>query len=68
MATFFQNFPLVNYNFGNETDTALFQNISAYIKIIDDLIMKEKRRVKLLEEYRNSILNEMVTGKKRIES
>lgn len=38
------------------------------IKIIDDLIMKEKRRVKLLEEYRNSILNEMVTGKKRIES
>jgi len=37
MATFFQNFPLVNYNFGNEADTALFQNISAYIKIIDDL-------------------------------
>ena len=37
MSQFFQNFPLVEYNFGNEVDPALFQNISAYIKVIDDI-------------------------------
>ena len=37
MSNFFQNFPLVNYNFGTETTTALFQDISAYIKVIDDI-------------------------------
>tara|TARA_R100001377_G_scaffold53975_1_gene31767 strand:- start:560 stop:1318 length:759 start_codon:yes stop_codon:yes gene_type:complete len=37
MSQFFANFPLVGYNFGNETQPALFQNISAYIKIIDDI-------------------------------
>ena len=37
MSQFFQNFPLVEYNFGDEVDPALFQNISAYIKVIDDI-------------------------------
>ena len=37
MASFFKNFPLVGYNFGDETRPALFQNISTYIKIIDDI-------------------------------
>jgi len=37
MSTFFKNFPLIAYNFGNETDPALFQNISAYIKVIDEI-------------------------------
>lgn len=37
MATFFKDFPLVNYRFGNETDTALFQNITTYISILDAL-------------------------------
>ena len=37
MSNFFANFPLIGYNFGNETNPALFQDISAYIKIIDDL-------------------------------
>ena len=37
MSQFFQNFPLVEYNFGNESEPALFQNISAYIKVIDDI-------------------------------
>ena len=37
MSSFFQNFPLVGYNFGTETTPALFQDISAYIKIIDDI-------------------------------
>jgi len=34
---FFRNFPVVNYNFGDETFTTLFQNITAYISIIDNL-------------------------------
>jgi hypothetical protein len=37
MSQFFRNFPLVGYNFGNEVDPALFQNISAYIKVIDEI-------------------------------
>ena len=37
MSQFFRNFPLVGYNFGNEVNPALFQNISAYIKVIDDI-------------------------------
>ena len=37
MAEFFRNFPLVGYNFGDETTPAIFQDISAYIKIIDDI-------------------------------
>ena len=34
---FFRNFPLVDYNFGDETFTTIFQNITAYISIIDSL-------------------------------
>ena len=37
MASFFKDFPLVNYQFGDETDTALFQNITTYISILDAL-------------------------------
>ena len=37
MSQFFRNFPLIGYNFGNESEPALFQNISAYIKVIDDI-------------------------------
>ena len=37
MAQFFKNFPVVNYNFGNESTPALFQNISVYIKLIDEI-------------------------------
>jgi len=35
--SFFRNFPRVNYLFGNETSTALFQNITAYIDLIDQV-------------------------------
>lgn len=34
---FFRNFPLLDYQFGNETSTAIFQNISAYIDLIDQI-------------------------------
>jgi len=37
MAEFFRNFPIVAYDFGNETEPAIFQDISAYIKVIDDI-------------------------------
>ena len=38
MASFFKNFPLTEYFFGDEVEqTALFQNISTYINIIDEL-------------------------------
>ena len=38
MSNFFNNFPLVEYLFGDDVEqTALFQNISAYINIIDEL-------------------------------
>jgi len=37
MAEFFRNFPLVGYEFGNESKPALFQNISAYVKVIDEI-------------------------------
>ena len=32
---FFRNFPFVNYRFGDEIDPAVFQNLTAYIDIID---------------------------------
>jgi len=35
--TFFTNFPLVEYNFGNEQSSSLFQNLTTYIDIIDQL-------------------------------
>ena len=37
MSSFFRNFPIITYTFGNETDRVLFENISVYIKIIDKL-------------------------------
>ena len=35
--SYFRNFPVVGYNFGNEIDTALFQNITTYIDLIDQV-------------------------------
>ena len=37
MAQFFKNFPVVAYNFGDEIDLALIQNLSVYIKLIDEI-------------------------------
>jgi len=45
--SFFRNFPLVNYNFGDETSTAVFQNLSVYIDIIDQI----SDEVSFYEEY-----------------
>lgn len=38
MSTFFQNFPLIDYRFGDEINPALFQNISVYIDLIDQIV------------------------------
>ena len=35
--TFFTNFPLVAYNFGDENSQSGFQNLTTYIDIIDQL-------------------------------
>lgn len=35
--SFFRNFPIVNYKFGDEPAPALFQNITAYVDLIDQV-------------------------------
>jgi len=35
--TFFSNYPIVDYTFGNELTTALFQNITTYIDLVDQV-------------------------------
>jgi hypothetical protein len=37
MSTYFTNFPLTNYYFGNEETTVLFQKINAYVDIFDQV-------------------------------
>tara|TARA_S200002703_G_scaffold78781_1_gene67838 strand:+ start:9971 stop:11017 length:1047 start_codon:yes stop_codon:yes gene_type:complete len=44
---FFTNFPFVNYNFGNEIDPAVFQNLTTYIDLIDQVV----DNTSLYEEY-----------------
>jgi len=34
---FFANFPFINYRFGDEIDPAVFQNLTAYIDIVDQI-------------------------------
>ena len=36
--SFFRNFPVLDYKFGSEIDTALFQNLTSYIDIIDQVV------------------------------
>lgn len=35
--SFFRNFPLINYKFGDETTDTLFQNLTTYIDLIDQI-------------------------------
>ena len=35
-------------------------------KVIDETISKEVRRIELLKEYKQSLISEVVTGKKRV--
>ena len=37
MSNYFRKFPQVEYKFGNETNTALIQDLTVYIDIIDQL-------------------------------
>lgn len=37
MANFFQNFPLLAYSFGNEKSQTLFQNLTTYVALIDEI-------------------------------
>ena len=36
------------------------------LKLIDESISKEEKRIKLLKEYKQSLISEVVTGKKRV--
>ena len=48
--SFFRNFPFVDYQFGDEIDPAVFQNITAYIDIVDqvkdDISVYEKFQIR----------------------
>ena len=35
---YFTNFPFVDYNFGNEIDPAVFQNLTVYVDLIDQVV------------------------------
>lgn len=35
MSKYFENFPLVNYKFGDEVNSAVFPNIAAYVDVLD---------------------------------
>ena len=37
MSNFFKNFPLLTYQFGNEKSDTLFQNLTTYISLIDEV-------------------------------
>jgi hypothetical protein len=37
MANFFENFPLLGYKFGNEPLPSVFQNLTTYVAIVDDI-------------------------------
>lgn len=37
MPQFFQNFPIINYNFGDEVTPSAFQNLSVYIDLISQI-------------------------------
>jgi len=45
--TFFSKFPVELYNFGDETDPSIIQNISAYVDVIDEL----KDNISIYEKY-----------------
>lgn len=37
MAGFFSSYPIINYRFGNEITPTLFQNLSTYLTLVDEL-------------------------------
>lgn len=37
MANYFQSFPIINYRFGDNEDPVIFQNLGAYVDLVDQL-------------------------------
>lgn len=37
MSNYFKNFPLLNYQFGDEVSDTLFQNLTTYVSLVDEL-------------------------------
>tara|TARA_B100001093_G_scaffold239175_2_gene229107 strand:- start:3829 stop:4548 length:720 start_codon:yes stop_codon:yes gene_type:complete len=62
--SFFNGFPFTSYKFGNETDVAYIQDISAYVDIIDQV----KENVSIYQKYdildgeRPDVLSEKLYG------
>ena len=44
----------------------IVEYLDEHTKKIDKTILVEERRIKLLKEYKQSLISEVVTGKKRI--
>jgi hypothetical protein len=37
MSNYFKNFPLLTYNFGNEVSDTVFQNLTTYVSLVDEI-------------------------------
>ena len=68
MALYFQDFPSLEYRFGNETFSTNFQNIAAYVDVIDTVKdnIKEKLSKFSLRDTVNMIVSETGLSKKVI--
>ena len=49
-----------------EEQEKIITHLGNETQIIDDLISNEHKRTELLKEYKQSLISEVVTGKKRV--
>lgn len=61
---FFSNYPIVNYRFGNAEDPAIFQNLSVYIDLIDQVQddVSFYQTVNILDGERPDTLSQKIYG------
>ena len=64
MSVFFSNFPKVFYKFGNEVDVNIFQNISAYVDLLDQVKNNSSLHTKhtILDGDRPDVLSQKLYG------
>ena len=62
--TMFRNFPFVDYTFGNENFTSRFQNITAYIDLIDQVADEVSfyEKIEIPDGYRADTLSQELYG------
>ena len=44
----------------------IVQYLDKHTKEIDDLVSMEKNKIELLKEYRQSLISEVITGKRKV--